>query len=621
MLSRLHVCFHHRGRQLLPPLCSLVPMVPAAHVDNVVSSIELRVAREVPRPHPLVCAPKLRGKLRPYLLHPAPLVPTPLAMPLSPPRKVPPRKPQHLSSQLWEKVQAAVNPELVLATTANATDTSLPTAAADHRLDPSSQAVHPCRNPENCSLLLFPGVPKSDPHGPESLAMVQKAMGMVPESRTENLQQLADEYRANHLLPVLGRVHPLPWEEWLQRFPSNRSLQLNDARSNVQLRGLLKSDCKVDCFLKVETSTNATDPRNISPRSAEFLSVLGPYVAGLENKIRTLHDHDQIPYLVKGLTPSARAQIVRRKERAWVVEIDYSRYDMTISEDVIRELEIKNFKALFVSDEDPALDAVLDALISMNGYNSLGVKYTVDGTRASGDAHTSIGNGLLGRFLLWVCLRGLPDTVWDSVHEGDDGLLFVDDGWQHLVMHCLQVLPCFGFQAKLRLCRLDDALFCGRLNVNTSNGAIEIADIPRTLGKFHTSCKTGDARTLALAKAFSYYHTDRDTPIIGPLCWALIQHLRPLVSPRAFTRRINTEKWFEREKIEAGMKVQRPPRITPEARAAVDRVFDVGYGSQLVLEKQLSSWASGVSEVPPLILTGEEVVDHTDGVKTVTVYA
>jgi hypothetical protein len=178
-----------------------------------------------------------------------------------------------------------------------------------------------------------------------------------------------------------------------------------------------------------------------------------------------------------------------------------------------------------------------------SGVSDFGIRYELDGTRCSGDAHTSIGNGLINAFNTFLATYHVGDSV-DSVHEGDDGLIGVDEANSEAVRQGLDILPCLGFVVKAACYnQIDDASFCGRHFYTDGIQLHDTADIMRTLLKFHTSVSNVKCDALLLAKAMSYYHTDRHTPLIGPLCHALISVLKEKVSFSSYKRACQATKY------------------------------------------------------------------------------
>jgi hypothetical protein len=389
---------------------------------------------------------------------------------------------------------------------------------------------------------------------------------------------------------------PVDFETWLLRYPENRRNQLRTARDRVERQGWLKKDRITRNFLKIEPSDGGTDPRNISPRSDEFLSALGPYISALEH---ALVDH---PALVKGLDLDNRMEKMSGNNKYSTsltefhtfLETDYSRFDLSISAAYIRSVERVFLASPFLGE--PGYLQLLGWLVATKGISEIGLTYDVVGTRCSGDAHTSIANGLINHFNTWLALSELPSDSWISFHEGDDGVIGVKKEYADQAIHNMHVMPVLGFQLKLDVYKyIGDVSFCGRYIYDQVSGLDSYCDVRRTLAKLHTITSDGDPESLLLAKMISYYCTDRATPVIGVLSCVIIQLLLPVVSTRRLTRAINHLKrsfWF-REKHKNHLMIRDSyPLVLSDAylRASVSRRCHIDIQSQLAFEQYYLSW-------------------------------
>lgn len=230
------------------------------------------------------------------------------------------------------------------------------------------------------------------------------------------------------------------------------------------------------------------------------------------------------------------------------IETDYERFDASISLEYLKNVEFLFLTMMFPYDEYPDYNIAMLRAQKTFGLNEIGLSYSISGTRCSGDAHTSIGNGLINHFNTWLCLSTLPKKSWVSYHEGDDGVIAVDLPYIDQAAYNLHLMPCLGFKLKMNKFNDVNAVsFCGRFLASDRDKLVDVCDILRTLSKIHTICSDGDPQSLTLAKMLSYYHSDGDTPIIGCLATVLIRLLHPQVSARRLTRALQHLKydyWF-----------------------------------------------------------------------------
>lgn len=381
--------------------------------------------------------------------------------------------------------------------------------------------------------------------------------------------------------------------EWLLKYPEARRPALALAREESYSWGLCRQDAKADVFLKSETSNKMTDPRNITPRADRLLTVLGPVVNAIEHLLvrtgLTMSPRRPISsgttMLVKGLNLKQRLQVLHDQFSTckWIIESDFTRFDRSCSLPILRD--VQNF-ILKLCSQDHTFHTALDLTLHTSASSRFGVRYKVEGTRCSGDAHTSVGNGLINAFIIWFCLRHLPRQAWTSTHEGDDGLIGIRDGYKQSALDGLAHIPFLGFDAKQDCYnQLDDASFCGRHFYHANGQLQEHADVMRSLVKYHTT--TSNCKDLALirAKAMSYYETDSTTPLIGVLAYALLQATEGHVSFSSLKRaRLADDRWSVRD-LRFDFNAKRPLRqISWEARLSVARRTNITPTEQIILE-------------------------------------
>lgn len=400
------------------------------------------------------------------------------------------------------------------------------------------------------------------------------------------LRRLAQQFVALPENRWIGEViQPLEFGDWVKRYPENRRRQLAQARNEVlNFAEVTAKDAETKNFLKYEVTTSMTDPRNISPRSDRFLSIIGPYISALD---KAAH---HCKYLVKGIDSVERARKLNHFQGYdTFIETDYSRFDMTISYDWLRLVEYTILTSCFPQAEHPLYHQALRHTWRTRGSNEFEIRYQTTGGRCSGDAHTSLGNGLINRFNTWLVLQNLPRDTWESIHEGDDGVIAVSKDVAHMVPPLLTIISSYGFKVKTVVSHeIENVVFCGRWLVPVNGELREMCDVLRTLGKFHISLSAGKLSTLLLAKAMSYAYTDADTPIIGELCHSLICYLRPLASRSALKKAqqlASAERYLLRDVVVTTP--TRSPQVPMELRSVLESRTGITVADQLIFERDL----------------------------------
>lgn len=266
------------------------------------------------------------------------------------------------------------------------------------------------------------------------------------------------------------------------------------------------------------------------------MAELGPYVSAFE------HEAKNLPFLVKGLSPRSR-----NKQLGWLLdyplfaETDFSRFDMSISAEMIFDLEIATFAAFMPNEDDHYMLTALALSLQTKGVSQAGLYYEVVGTRASGDAHTSIGNGIQNYFVTWNALAmyghitrgGETFRAWRSVHEGDDGIIAFHPDVAPTLNNGLLFSQCLGFSLKVDIYNdINDTSFCGMYLYTDGRRVYSYSDPFRTMSKLHTILAAGDNRTLAVAKCLSILYLNPATPIITEYCRMVIRTVAPMLNTR-----------------------------------------------------------------------------------------
>lgn len=239
------------------------------------------------------------------------------------------------------------------------------------------------------------------------------------------------------------------------------------------------------------------------------------------------------------------------------VETDYSRFDMTISLDWIKVVQDRILTAFF--PEDHLFQTALTMASKTKGVSECGLTYDVAGTRCSGDAHTSIANGILNSFNTDCLFSDIieeertSDPRFMSVHEGDDGVIALGADDAHLAARVYS-MDVFGFVVKAFITQdINMVSFCGRFLCDVNGGISSFCDPYRTLAKLNVTLSQGKLKPLLLAKMMSYSYTDGNTPIIGPIAKSLVTLMKSdgqVVTKRVFRKALAERYLFRDLKVD-----------------------------------------------------------------------
>lgn len=231
--------------------------------------------------------------------------------------------------------------------------------------------------------------------------------------------------RLERLLPSTAPVsHQAFVDHYSGRKRQIYQTALDDIRAG---RGSDMEDASVTVFVKYEKTDRTTKadpvPRVISPRHPRFNIKVGRYLQPLEKRIFRALDRlyvKDIPTVLKGVNAEQSAFILRQKWDSYTdpvaVGLDASRFDQHVSSAALR-WEHEVYLACF---REPKHKKRLASLLHYQIRNNCSgetpdgeIKYTIHGTRMSGDMNTSLGNCVL----MCCMMRAFLD------HQGVDGQL------------------------------------------------------------------------------------------------------------------------------------------------------------------------------------------------------
>lgn len=373
-------------------------------------------------------------------------------------------------------------------------------------------------------------------------------------------------------------------------------------------------DHMVTNFVKFESYAKCTDPRNISSRDFTHLTIMGPHVTKLDSAL------GGASFSIKGLNfPKRDEKMSVLGLYSQFLEIDFERFDMTISSIIIRLLEMLFLLLPFKDCDLPETQLfrrIVSMLVFISGKSYNGIKYRIIGTRASGDTHTSSSNTVINRFLVHVIFRiaGIEDYV--TFNEGDDGVIGFR-GDRAKVEHAISMLYALGFKCKYSFTdNLEDVTFCGRKMTFLKSTFISYCDVLRTVNKLHITCNQGNLMLLLLAKAMSYYSNDKHTPIVGSWAYYLIKMLYPKVygKNRLIKHLNNIHPYYRKQFLEFDI-TKCELAVMTDLRAVVAHTSGISIAEQIRLEDQFLNWyqLGIICDIDPIVLEKETIDNHILG--------
>lgn len=231
----------------------------------------------------------------------------------------------------------------------------------------------------------------------------------------------------------LGWQSPVTHSQFVDFYKGPRKLIYQRAVDGLRMCGVTPKDAILKTFVKAEKLNfdvkNDPAPRVIQPRDPRFNVEVGCYLRPLEHKM-----YDELdnlfgsPTIMSPYNAYTQAQIIKSKWDLYshpvCIGLDASRFDQHVSVPAL-QFEHGIYNAIFKSKK---LAWLLNMQINNIGYARASdghFKYTVRGSRMSGDMNTSLGN----KILMCLMARAYLDTLTfkcSFVNNGDDCLLITE---------------------------------------------------------------------------------------------------------------------------------------------------------------------------------------------------
>ncbi len=180
------------------------------------------------------------------------------------------------------------------------------------------------------------------------------------------------------------------------------------------------------CFPKDEMTDEFKQARGICGRHAVIRVRYGPLIMKVEEVVYAADKH-----FVKHLTPKQRVAVMEERlaRTGRKIENDYSTFEAGFSPELIDACEVRLVRWVLGEAVDSML---LDEMIwDMRGIvNTMAYKwFTVmtNGTRKSGDSHTSLANGFTNLMIFCYVCHKVGVNSFDIIVEGDDSIAWLDD--------------------------------------------------------------------------------------------------------------------------------------------------------------------------------------------------
>lgn len=320
-------------------------------------------------------------------------------------------------------------------------------------------------------------------------------------------------------------------------------------------------------------------PRAIQYRSPEFNLCFMKYIKPIEKWTYNNLTYEVVSntrVIAKGLNQLERGKLLVEKVSYFddpkFVLIDHSAFDSTISEHHLRSTHEKYWK--LISGKE--FRWCCQQQIRNVGYTKHGIRYTVNGTRMSGDADTALGNCIVNADIIYgVCfLSGI--SKYDFMLDGDDAVIILEND-EHLESSWFGKL---GFQTKIQeVNEIEKVDFCQSRPVQVDGNTMFVRNPIRAMSHYSVTrnrLPKGKLRALMAG--------------IG-LCENSVHHGVPIYS--AFAKAVRHKKIYLTEELRRRMEGYKPRHAIREpslpTRLSFAKAWDIPITDQILWEDRITA--------------------------------
>lgn len=241
------------------------------------------------------------------------------------------------------------------------------------------------------------------------------------------------------------------------------------------------------------------------------------------------------------------------------------------------------------------------------GRTSAGIRYKSYGKRMSGDLNTALGNCLINLIVIYCVFR---DVHFDVMLDGDDSIIIVEDGNQHVASE--KIFLEYGFRTKLAFHKdVQDVEFCQSKLVWLSDGPSFVRKPEKVLlglgctFQHHRAIRQYVA-TVGMAESI----VGRGVPINYFAGLALVKAAGCVPSEK-FRREVFSKEGYEYGRIDTTDRY-----ISHNVRLSYARAFGISPSEQLSIEASFSDYKvewpkANDTKLPPLVTYGGiRTIDH-----------
>jgi hypothetical protein len=395
------------------------------------------------------------------------------------------------------------------------------------------------------------------------------------------------------------KVKPLTLREAVYELNDAKRKRYLEAFDSLQQIYVEKRDARVAMFVKADKldSVGAVSkkPRAIQGRSPRFNLVIAKYLKPIEHRLMAWKGMRRgVPrtkFMAKGLNQWERARLIVRKAQQFnhpmVISLDASSFDASVA---LLHL-LATHRIYYSMLDDPEFRRLLSWTLRNVGKTGVGhEKYSIKGNRMSGDIDTGLGNSMINYLVFTTIMRRLRVHKWDFLCDGDDALLFIEQGATSMDAVSFEAGQ-LGFELTGNECDVSDGSywnveFCRSRPVWTEAGWVMARNPKRALACFGVTHRYVDwpqDKFMRFLKGCGLceLHISSRLPMVGCFAKAVCQ----LTRDEAFFG--EEERWRGGVKLDVSKLREPEVYVHPLTRQCIELAFGITVEQQLAYEKMV----------------------------------
>lgn len=303
--------------------------------------------------------------------------------------------------------------------------------------------------------------------------------------------------------------------ETVNSYTGRKRTLYSKAMESLKHSPLVEKDSHSKFFQKFEKIDTTKIPRCIQPRSTRYHLELASFLKHEEHQVygalHTMFGHDVV---AKGKNVEQTAamfeQAFENFREPVAVGLDASKFDMHVRKEVL-QLEHSVYLNMYKHDPDhrmlkQLLEWQLDNKGTAKTYDGI-LKFSVNGSRFSGDINTSLGNVIIMCLLIYAFFSQQQFKNYRLIDNGDDAVVVMEKADLHRMGRFQSYANTIGFRIEIEepVSVLEHVRFCQMAPIYCPNQYSQYTMVRDPENLFQKDImSTHDLRSLSIRRKWMY---------------------------------------------------------------------------------------------------------------------